>query len=345
MVKVVQKDPLLSRGQIYYYLRSRLSRDHQDLLDIVSRIPGRDNKVHAIGIITLSSMCVHDCIYCGFRAGFEGEGRFRLAKSEIMESADRAAEAGVKWMVIKSGDDPGIPAGAVAEIVRALHKKGLYVSLSMGERNLSDYESWKRAGAEFYWMRHETCDPHLYRRVRPAMFWVDRIRNMELVKESGYGMGTGMLIGMPNQSFESLLEDLLLLSDLEIMGLSVEPYRPPVDSPGYSLIQKPENAIIRTDRITLEKVVALSRTIRPRAAIVITKAHEQAYGVLDDGALFRAGANAVLFDFTPEEYAEFAASSPMSGLASRDGAMDQAKDKLGKNGIELVFDLPEALTA
>lgn len=336
----------LSRGQVYYYLRSRLKRDREELTawSHSLRTPKERPEVFGMGLVTISSVCVRDCIFCGYRASGSGEGRFRLSRSQILEAAGSAKNAGVKRLILKSGDDPSMTSGLVSEVIQEITKNlGMTVSMAMGERNPSDYSRWREAGADMYWLRHETCDPHLYRRIRPFMFWVDRIRHLDEIKDSGFSLATGIMLGMPNQGYESVLEDLFLLSDQRIKAIVIEPYKPPPDSPGYRLVQMPENLIVDSGMDTMIKLIAICRIMNPRALITLTNAHQKSYQALDRPELLNAGANSVILDFTPEEYCEFESLSPFTGFPVQDPEdVPELREKLASQGFELALDQPAA---
>jgi len=337
----------MNKSEIYYYLRSRIPRDHETVLARVDELrssAGLD-RVNISGLLTLSSYCIRDCIYCGHRAGYERAGGFRLSRSQIIESAEKASKAGIKFFILKSGYDPGFGADAVAELVRDLKNRfGLFITLAMGEQERASFDKWKRAGADAYWIRHETCDPHLYRRIKPSMYWVDRIRSIEALKQAGFPIGTGILIGMPNQSFESVVEDLLLFSDPAIFAVSIEPYNPPPDSPGYELVQRPENLILEPDPPTMEKLMAITRIFRNDILISLTNAHQELYRTLGKKDFFRAGANSIVLDFTPAEYSGFESLAPFSGIPiSERGGLDAIRQSLADMGLKADFDPPKIL--
>ncbi|HUT52879.1 MAG TPA: radical SAM protein [bacterium] len=338
----------MNNSEIYYYLRSRIPRDHEALLGMVDAMRAQAglDRVYAAGVVTLSSFCVRDCIYCGFRADQAEPGRFRLSRSQIIAATEHAAKAGIRCLILRSGVDPGFPDDSVSELVRDLRSRfGFHIAVSMGERELPVYRKWMEAGAEFYWLRHETCDPHLYRRIRPSMYWVDRIRSLDALKQSGFRVGTGILVGMPNQSCESLVEDIMLFAEPHVAGIVIEPYQPPHDSPGYHLIQKPENMIVEPDLATMQKVIAATRISKPNSMIPITNAHARLYNALENNHLFRAGANGVIFDFTPPEHAMPEHAAPFSGVPAAPDAIPRARNQLKEMGLEMIFSPPECFVS
>ncbi len=336
--------PFMNRGEIYYYLRSRIPRERDSLLSKVSSIrrAGSPNLVYCVGVITISSHCVRNCIYCSFRADRTSASKFRLSRNEIMEAAERTRAAGIKYIMLYSADDPTIKTEDVIQLTRDLKNNFDFdVTLSMGEKEAAVYNAWSDAGARSYCIRHETCDPHLYRRIRPSMFWVDRIRALDAVKASGLRLATGIMVGMPNQSFESLVEDIVLFQDDKVFGVVVEPYSPPVDSPGHSLAMRPENLIVNPDLATMEKVIAITRINRPDLIIPLTNTHLKLYDALSDKKLFTAGANAVLLEMTPSQYMPVASSHPCAGWpADEPGIIEKIGETLDKGGWTFTLESP-----
>lgn len=330
----------LNRGEVFYFLKSRKASDRADLLARVRALRDRSdrNRVRALGLIALSSNCIRDCIFCGFRADSPLENMFRLMRSEILAAAETAAAAGIRRLILRCGLDPAIGPDAVAELVRELVSSfGFEIDLSLSERDPASYQAWRQAGANGYWLFRDTCDPHIYRRLRPSMHWVERDRNFEAIRRGGYRLGTGILLGMPNQSFESLGEDLAFFADPGVEAAVIEPYLPPPDAPGYSLLQRPENLIVSTEPPVMEKAIAIARLLRPDLLIPLTNAHARAYGAPANDALFRAGANAVIFDFTPPEYAGLHVSAPLIGFPAEEGrALVEVERSLASQGYQLV---------
>jgi biotin synthase len=264
---------------------------------------------------------------------------------EIMAGAELARRAGVRTLVLRSGDDPSYPAEALAEVVRGLSSRfGFDLVLALGERKAPVYAMWREAGARGYWLRHETCDPFLYRRIRPSMFGVDRMRSLKAAAESGLALASGIIIGMPNQTYESLVEDLMSFSDQDPdrswFGLDLEAFWPPPRSVGSELIKHPEHVIVEADQITIEKALAVSRLLRPDIVIPLSNPIVQRFFALTDGRLFRAGANGLLLDFTPVKDDQYE-KSILSGLPVR-GLSDLAaiKSSLAELGLTLSLDRP-----
>ncbi len=331
----------LSQGEVYYQLISRIPKDLDSLMERVAkqRSVSGDHTVKGFGLLTISSHCVRDCTYCGYRASRAGSGRFRLSRSEILRAAENAAGAGVKNLILKSGDDPGLPPSDLTELVAELRRKtGLHLCLSFGEREYEMYRKWRQAGAECYWLRHETCDPHLYRRIKPSMYWVDRVRNLEYIRKTGFSLATGIMVGMPNQSYESLLEDIVNLSDPGLANIVIEPYLPPPGSLGFELVQRPENLIIKPVLPVMQKVIAIMRLLSPELDITLDNAHVKQYDVIETGRLFRAGANALILDFTPPEHLDFESSAPFTGHpVSGESDVARVRESLAKQGFHLEF--------
>ena len=178
-------------------------------------------------------------------------------------------------------------------------------------------------------------------RIRPSMFWVDRLHTLEVIKEQGLALATGLLLGVPNQSSEGLVEDLMLFLDPAIFCAFIEPFLPPADSPGADLISRPENRILQPDLTLMEKVIAIARILRPELLIPLDNAHFQSFAPLPDGKLLRAGANGLIFDFTPVAFAALEAQTPFVGLPiSRPEEISRFQEELVKLGFKLEFSPP-----
>ena len=333
-----------NKGEIYYLLRSRIQKDHQNLMSRVGALQKSMslNKIYTCGLITISNNCVRNCIHCGYRADRTEYGRFRLSRSEILAAADKAVQAGVNWIVLRCSDDPVLTTETIAEIVRELvTHKGLRITLSLGEKDISEFITLKNAGANSCWIRHETSDPHLYRRLRPSMYWVDRVRAIQDAAKSGLLIGTGTLVGMPNQGYESLVEDILLLNDPKFSAAIVEPYRPLPESPGHLMVIRPENHIVEPDKILMEKIFGITRLLRTDLLLPLTNAHVVNFGEPRYLDLILAGANSLIFDFTPSKHLKLCINTPFIGIPFKGKKqIKQIEGYLNDNDYNLSFDLP-----
>jgi biotin synthase len=264
--------------------------------------------VHLRGLIEISNYCVRECGYCGLRASHRELKRYRLSRDEILRCAAEAVELGYGTVVLQAGEDYGIRSEWLAEIVRRIKEETrLAVTLSMGERPSEDLRTWREAGADRYLLRFETSDPVLYALIHPSRTAVpsDRIAILKTLSQLGYEVGSGVMIGIPGQTFESLAADIEMFRYLDLDMIGVGPYiSHPATPLGSGLWRRqldPSEQVPNTEEMAY-KVVALSRLVCPSANIPSTTA--LATVNLRNGrelGLAR-GANVVMPNLTPVAY-------------------------------------------
>jgi len=250
--------------------------------------------VHIRGIVEFSNHCPRNCIYCGLRRDNKALRRYRLSFEEILAAAQIAAEAGADTLVLQSGDDSGLSARELAGIVEAVKTRlGLAVTLSVGERPACDYALWRSAGADRFLMKHETADANLYARMHPGKTLAQRLAALRRLREAGYEVGSGFIIGLPGQKPESLADDVLLVCELEADMCGAGPFVPNISTP---LAGRPHGPV----ELTLRCMAAL-RIARPSLNLPATTA----LATLDpDNGQFnalRVGGNVLMPGFTPPE--------------------------------------------
>ena len=168
--------------------------------------------VHLRGLIEISNYCIRQCGYCGLRAGNHTLERYRMRADEILACARQALEYGYGTVVMQAGEDYGIETEWLTEIIRRIKAEtGLAVTLSLGERPEADLIQWRNAGANRYLLRFETADLDLYRVIHPSLpgRLSDRLAILGVLRTLGYEVGSGVMVGIPGQSFESLANDIL----------------------------------------------------------------------------------------------------------------------------------------
>ena len=266
------------------------------------------DEVHLRGLIEASSFCVRACHYCGLRAPARGLDRYRMTGEEILEAAREAHRLGYGSVVIQAGEDPGLDQAFIAEVVQAIKADTpLAVTLSLGERSDGDLASWKAAGADRYLLRFETGDPELYHLIHPDLPGrpSDRLAQLRRMRDMGYEIGTGVMVGIPGQTWDILAADLLRFREFDMDMLGIGPFLPsprtPMggpDAPSYLALRDQ----VPNDELTTLKAVALTRLLCPEANIPSTTALatlDRAQG--RELALMR-GANVVMPNVTPVGY-------------------------------------------
>ncbi len=265
--------------------------------------------VHLRGLVEISSHCVRNCLYCGLRAPSRDLDRYRMEAEEILASAWEAHRLGYGSVVLQAGEDPGLTKEFIAQIIRAIKRATpLAITLSLGERSDDELRAWRAAGADRYLLRFETSDPVLYRRIHPDLPGIpsDRFAQLHRMRAMGYEIGTGVMVGIPGQTWDTLAADILRFHEFDMDMIGVGPFLPsprtPLGGPGaVAFFADPEHQV-PNDELTTLKAVALTRLVCPDANIPSTTALatlDRAQG--RELGLMR-GANVVMPNVTPVAY-------------------------------------------
>ena len=184
-------------------------------------------KVFARGLIEVSSYCVNDCYYCGIRRPNRQVARYRLSPERILVCAEEGYGLGFRTFVLQGGEDPWFSDERLCDIVarvRSAHPD-CAVTLSMGERSRASYQALHDAGAERYLLRHETANPLHYRRLHPPeMSFERRMRCLEDIRDIGYAVGIGFIVGSPYQQPRDLAMDLKLVEEFGPQMCGIGPF-------------------------------------------------------------------------------------------------------------------------
>jgi len=267
------------------------------------------NAVHLRGLIEISNHCVRLCLYCGIRACSEGVTRYRMTAEEILACAREAKRLGYGTVVMQSGEDPGLTREFVAGVIRAIKAEtGLAMTLSLGEREDDDLGAWKEAGADRFLLRFETSDPELYRRIHPSLPGTvsNRVAQLLRMREIGYEIGSGVMVGIPGQTWDVLARDIELFRDLDIDMIGIGPFLPsprtPLGGDGAERLCASDEEQVPNDELTTLKVVALTRLLCPEANLPSTTALSTLDPATGRELGLLRGANIVMPNVTPPEY-------------------------------------------
>ncbi len=264
--------------------------------------------IHLRGLIEISNFCRRSCGYCGISRHNKKLKRYRMTKTEILECAKKAKALKYGTVVLQAGEDIGLKAEWVADIIRAIKiETGLAVTLSLGERSTSDLKLWRQAGADRYLLRFETSDKKLYRRIHPPIPGkpeMDRLKMLKMLQKIGFEAGSGVMIGIPGQSYESLAKDIMLFENMDLDMIGVGPYIPHPATPlGKDKKAKPliKDQVPNTEEMVY-KVIALTRLLRPDANIPSTTALATINRQSGREKGLTRGANIVMPNLTPPVY-------------------------------------------
>ena len=265
--------------------------------------------VHLRGLVEISNYCVRQCLYCGIRGCAADVTRYRMSAGEILACARDAAQLGYGTVVMQSGEDPGLTEAFVADLVGAVKAEtGLAVTLSLGERSDGELRAWRAAGADRYLLRFETSDPALYRRIHPNLPGTvsDRLAQLRRMRAMGYEIGSGVMVGIPGQTWDILAGDIEVFRDLDIDMIGVGPFLPsprtPLGGGHANHYAAPPGEQVPNDELTTLKVVALTRLVCPDANLPSTTALATIDPARGRELGLTRGANIVMPNVTPPQY-------------------------------------------
>ncbi len=265
-------------------------------------------EVHLRGLVEVSNHCVRLCAYCGLRAPNAAIERYRMTDDEILACARQAVAFGYGTVVLQSGEDPGITREGMATLVgRIKAETPLAVTLSLGERPDEDFAAWRAAGADRYLLRFETSNRVLYDRLHPPRPGTvsDRVAMLGRLRQLGYEVGSGVMIGIPGQSYADLADDLELFAPLDLDMIGVGPFLvhpdTPLGDPEFRPVALDAEQVPPSELMTY-KVIALARLVCPRANIPSTTALATLNRAQGRELGLVRGANVIMPNLTPPKY-------------------------------------------
>ena len=253
------------------------------------------NFVDIRAIIEFSNYCRCSCLYCGLRAENRTLHRYRMTPEEIVERAKQVWDAGYHTVILQSGEDLAYTKDTLAQIIRQI--KGycpIQITLSVGERSLEEYACWKEAGADRYLIKHETADETLYNSLHPHSTFERRLECQRQLKELGYTLGSGFMVGLPGQTEETLAKDILLLREMKVDMAGIGPYISHDETP---LKGSPHGSSFLTLR-----VLAAARLVNQRVWLPSTTALNLKGGLQN---ALHCGASVIMQKATPQKYAKY----------------------------------------
>ncbi len=266
--------------------------------------------VHLRGLVEISNICVRNCGYCGIRAGNAGVSRYRMDDDEILECARLAVGFGYGTLVLQAGEDYGITDEWFSKVIgRIKRETDLAITLSLGERDDADLVAWKNAGADRYLLRFETSNKELYDRIHPPLPGrnADRFRILRRLREIGYEVGSGIMVGIPGQTYDDLADDILAFREYDIDMIGIGPYIPHPETPlgrEAAGLNAPEGGQVPATELMTCKAVALTRIVCPLVNIPSTTALATINRTEGREHGLSRGANICMPNLTPKKYRE-----------------------------------------
>lgn len=249
--------------------------------------------VYIRGLIEFTNYCKNDCYYCGIRRSNPKVERYRLSQEQILDCCEQGWALGYRTFVLQGGEDPWFTDERICGIVRKIKERypECAVTLSIGEKERESYAAYRAAGADRYLLRHETANEVHYGRLHPAsMSGAHRKRCLFTLRELGYQVGAGFMVGAPYQTTDHLVEDLRFLQELRPAMIGIGPYLTHHDTPFHD---QPNGSLHKTIRL-----LSILRLMFPYALIPATTALGTIHPQGRELGL-RAGANVIMPNLSP----------------------------------------------
>ena len=269
---------------------------YQQARDVADEVYGK--RVFKRGLIEFTNYCKNDCYYCGIRRSNSCAERYRLEKDTILACCKKGYELGFRTFVLQGGEDGYFTDERICEIVAAIRTTypDCAITLSIGEKSKESYQKYFEAGANRYLLRHETANEMHYARLHPKELTLkNRKQCLWDLKEIGYQVGCGFMVGSPEQTIETLYEDLCFIKELKPHMVGIGPFIPQQATP---FAKEKAGTLEQTLRL-----LAMIRLLHPHVLLPATTAlgtiHEQGreLGIL-------AGANVVMPNLSPTDVRE-----------------------------------------
>lgn len=283
------------------------------------------------GLVELTNVCRNDCLYCGIRRSNGHVARYTLTREQVLACCEQGFELGFRTFVLQGGEWGEERSEWIADLISEIRSRWpeCAITLSLGEHPRETYAMWKNAGANRYLLRHETHNERHYRLLHPDGMTVHhRLQCLDWLKELGFQVGTGIMVGSPFQSLKTLVEDIEYLVDFQPQMIGIGPFIPQHDTP---FARFPAGTVDMTTRL-----YAILRLAMPQALIPSTTAIAS---LSPDGRLrgILAGANVVMPNLSPEDnrkqYALYDNKAAL-GAESAQGVKKLA-DELAKIGYHI----------
>lgn len=296
------------------------------------RIYGK--RVFIRGLIEFTNYCKMDCYYCGIRRSNTQASRYRLNKEKILACCRAGYELGFRTFVLQGGEDPYFTDERLAEIVREIRRSypDCAITLSVGERSRESYETFRKAGADRYLLRHETANEAHFARLHPENQRLSsRMACLEELKSLGYQTGAGFMVGSPGQSLDTLIDDLQFLEKLQPEMVGIGPFIPHHQTPFAG--EKQGSLELTLYLLSLVRLL-LPRVLLPATTALGTIAPEgREQGIL-------AGANVVMPNLSPENVREKYLLYDNKICTGKEAAesLEELRSSLAAIGYEAVVD-------
>lgn len=297
------------------------------------RVKEYGKSVYLRGLIEFTNFCKNNCYYCGLRLDNKCVKRYRLTEDEILSACENGYNSGFKTFVLQGGEDPWFTDDKICSIVSKIKEKypDCAVTLSIGEKSRESYLAYFNAGADRFLLRHETANAFHYSRLHPENLSLEnRKKSLYNLREIGYQVGAGFMVGSPFQTLENLAEDMVFLEDLNPHMVGIGPFIPHKDTPF-----KNENSGKLELTLTMLCLVriALPKVLLPATTALATLAENGR----EQG--FECGANVIMPNLSPlgvrKDYSLYNNKKITDGESAE--SIEKIRREIEKSGLILDF--------
>ena len=253
------------------------------------------NSVYVRGLIEFSNYCKNDCTYCGISIHNKELTRYHMTPEEVIKTAEIGYSLGFRTFVMQGGEDTSFTDDKFAAIISSIKTQfpEAAVTLSIGERSKESYQKLYDAGADRFLIRHETINKKLYEKLHPKMSYENRIKSLFDLKDIGFRVGTGFMVGVPGQEIEDIANDLLFIKELNPHMIGIGPFIPHKNTPLRD--ESAGSAELTYTLIAILRLMLPTSLIPSTTSLATLKAENRYKG-------FRVGANVVMPNLTPYDY-------------------------------------------
>lgn len=299
LIEKLQENQWLEKDELLFLLDNMDEKSRNYLREKAheTRMEQYGDSVYMRGLIEFTNYCKRNCVYCGIRSSNGKAERYRLTTENILQCCEIGYNLGYRTFVLQGGEDPYYTDEKIVDMIDTIKAKFPHcaITLSIGEKSYESYKKYYDAGADRYLLRHETASKKLYENLHPKMKLEDRIKCLKHLKEIGYQVGTGFLVGLPGQSNADYVDDLVLLKDIQPHMVGIGPFISQKDTP----LKEHENGTL----LMTTTLLGIIRLILPDALLPATTA----LGSIDPlgrekGIQF--GANVVMPNLSPTNVRE-----------------------------------------
>ena len=290
----------ISREQFAYLLECGGEDNVEYLFEAARDVSEKifHKEIYLRGLIEFTNYCKNNCYYCGIRCGNANADRYRLTEEEILSCCETGEKIGFKTFVLQGGEDPYFTDDKICDLVSKIkqHHPSCAVTLSIGEKPYESYKRYYEAGADRYLLRHETANEEHYSKLHPeSMSGAHRKQCLFDLKDIGFQVGCGIMVGTPFQTVDHIYEDILFMRELQPHMIGIGPFIPHKDTP---FKDEPEGSVDRTLRL-----LAILRLLFPKVLLPATTALGTADAIGREKGIL-AGANVMMPNLSPANVRE-----------------------------------------